>query len=139
MVDPTAVGSDISRLVQSSPEGRILGSELAVLLKRGYPDFRPENFACRNLRGFIRKFAKEFTENLTNESTKAELGKVLNLESWWTHFFVAARRLNVESLWSAYRRRRLHAEFEQQLKTLGVPLPLSSSPLPVSVPVAVPP
>jgi hypothetical protein len=237
MVDSTAIGADISRLVQSSPQGRILGSELAVLLKRGHPDFRPESFGCRNLRDFIRKYArevfettrqgtdvvyssvvmpamsaeatrkqefrtissprppvrrltiptsvwktftspngfyrvfanresgdfrvlrtqedslgvpwvqiqpcppavhlqiaKEFTENLSNETTKAELGKVLGLDSWWTHFFVAARRFNVESLWSSFRRRRLHTEFEQQLKTLGVPLPFAVSPTPTSTP-----
>jgi hypothetical protein len=77
------------------------------------------------------QIAKEFTDNLANETMKAELSKVLSLDSWWTHFFFAARRLNLESLWSSYRRRRLHAELEQQLKSLGVPLPLSTPPTPI--------
>jgi hypothetical protein len=227
MVDPNVVGGDISRLVKTSPEGKILGSALAVLLKRGYPDFRPESFGCRNLRDFIRRYAKEvfetsrqgtdvvytsaamptlsleairsrefdaisspptpsrkwaiptavwktftspnafyrayvnrdngdfrvvrkveaepgvpwlqiqpcssaahlqiareFTDDLGNELAKVELEKVLSLESWWTHYFFATRRFGVESLWSAYRRRRLHEEFEKQLRSLCVPLPL---------------
>jgi hypothetical protein len=233
MVDPIAIGADISRLVKSSPDGKILGSALAVLLKRGYPDFRPEAFGCRNLRDFIRKYAKEvfettrrgtdvvysaavmpamsleaarsqefrtissapnptrrlsiptsvwktftspnafyrifanretgdfrvlrnfeqaplapwvqvqscsaavhlqiareFTDDLPDDATKAELGKILALESWWTYFFVATRQFKVESLWSSYRRRRLHTEFEQQLKSLGVPLPLLAPAVP---------
>jgi hypothetical protein len=80
------------------------------------------------------QIAKEFTDNLTNEATKAELSKVLGLDSWWTHFFFATRRLNIESLWSSYRRRRLHAEFVQQLNSLAVPLPLSDSPIATPAP-----
>jgi len=229
MVDPKAIGIDISRFVQSSPNGQILGSSLAVLVKRVYPDFRAETFGCKNLRDFIRRYArdvfetarrgtdvvysaavlpavspeatrsqelrvisatptrswqpaistpvwktftspnafyrafanresgefrvlrwneeapgepwvqvqpcsatahlqiaKDFVENLSDEAVKAELAKVLGLDSWWTHFFVATRRFGVEPLWSAFRRRRLHLEFLEQLKSLGVPLPLTS-------------
>jgi len=231
MIDPNAVGEDVSRLVLSSPNGQILGSALAVLLQRVHPDFRPEMFGCRNLRDFIRKYAtgvfekanrgsdvvyssaqfqaisgdaprlqdsaaiysnpptvrrltistpvwktfaspnafyrifvsresgdfrvlkrtedplsdpwvqvqscspgvhlqiaKEFVENLSSEVAKIELSKTLAMSSWWSHFFVATRTFGVERLWSAFRRRRLHNEFERQLNALGVPLPLSVQP-----------
>jgi hypothetical protein len=229
MLDANAIGADIARLVQSSPNHRILGSSLAVLLKRVHPAFRPEDFGCRNLREFVRtnvkqvfeharqgtdilysasllpamgetansqgelqkmssaptisrrlfvttavwksfvspnafyrifanretgefrvlkrheespdtpwllvppcspeihlRIAREFVENLPDETTKTELTKILGLDSWWNHFFLSARARGVDRQWSAYRRRRLHDEFEQQLKSLGVPLPSSS-------------
>lgn len=227
-MDASEIGTEISRLVQTSPNGQILGSALAVLVKRFHPDFRAEDFGCRNLRDFIRMYSKgvfeiakrgtdvlysasllpamsegstraqefrdmhavpahpprpilptqawktftspnefyrlfanrasgefrvlrrgdpplsepwvlvqsclpsvhlqiarDFTENLSDEVAKIELAKVLGLESWWTHFFLAARRFGLEREWSAFRRRKLHAELDQQLKSLGVPLPVS--------------
>jgi len=228
MLDATVIGTDISRLVQNSPNQKLPGSALAVLLKRGYPDFRPEDFGCRNLREFIGKYAKEvfedgrnggdirysaallpaigevpsrqqefraissvptvsrrlsvetavwktfvsptapyriyanresgefrvmhaqepapigawiqvpscppethvqiakeFVDGLADESAKNQLTKILGLDSWWSHFFFSARNFGVERQWSAFRRRRLHAELEQALKSLGVPLPFS--------------
>jgi OST-HTH/LOTUS domain len=234
MIDPSTIATDLSRLVQSSPNSQILGSALAVLIKRVHPDFQSETFGCRNLRDFIRRYAKdifeaarrggdivystalmpatsvdstrvqefrrisavpapvrqltistpvwktfaspnafyrifanretgefrtlrriddplddpwvqvqscspashlqiarEFVENLADESTKSELSKILGLESWWGHFFVATRGFGIERLWSGFRRRKLHVEFEQQLKSLGVPAPFSIAPAPI--------
>jgi hypothetical protein len=62
MIDPNAIGEDVARLVTSSPNGQILGSALAVLLTRVHPDFRPEVFGCRNLRDFIRRYARSVFE-----------------------------------------------------------------------------
>jgi hypothetical protein len=235
MADATVIGADISRLVQNSPNHKLPGSALAVLLKRGYPDFRPEDFGCRNLRDFIRTYAKEvfedgknggdirysvallptlgeassrqqefraissapvvprrltvdtpvwktfvsptapyriygnretgefrvvhsqvpapggawiqvppcppethvqiakeFVEGLADESAKNQLTKILGLDSWWNHFFFSARNFGVERQWSAFRRRRLHAELEQALHSAGVPLPFSNPPSPVT-------
>jgi len=239
MADPTVIGADISRLVQNSPNHKLPGSALAVLLKRGYPDFRPEDFGCRNLREFIRTYAKEvfedgknggdirysvpsigettsrqdefrtisslpsvsrklfvetavwktfvsptapyriyanresagefrvmhahesapagawivvpacppethvqiakeFIEGLADESIKDQLTKILGLDCWWNHFYFSAKNFGVERQWSAFRRRRLHAEFEKALKSLGIPLPLAHQPIPLILPVAAP-
>lgn len=235
MLDANAIGADLSRLVQSSPNRTILGSSLAVLLRRVHPAFRPEDFGCRNLRDFVRRYvkevfenakrgtdieycaallptmgetsnsqqelqkmssrpvlgrrlfitaavwktfvtpksfyrafanretsefrvlqrheetpaapwvsvpscspeahvriAREFVENLPDETAKTELTKILGLDTWWYHFFLSARNFGVERQWSAYRRRRLHDEFEQHLKSLGVPLPSSVPPAPAA-------
>ena len=229
MQDAMVIGADISRLVQNSPNNKLPGSALAVLLKRGYPDFRPEDFGSRNLREFIRKYAKEvfedgknggdiryavtllpsmgeassrqqefraissipaiprrltvdtpvwktfasptapyriyanretgefrvlhaqqpapegawvqvlscppethiqiakeFIDGLSDDSAKNQLTKILGLDSWWNHFFFSARNFGVERQWSAFRRRRLHAELERGLRSLGIPLPFSS-------------
>ena len=61
-MDTTVIGADIARLIQNSPSRNLPGSALAVLLKQGYPDFRAESFGCRNLREFIRKYAKDVIE-----------------------------------------------------------------------------
>lgn len=224
MLDATVVAADISRLVQNSPHQRVLGSELAVLLKRGYPDFKPVEFGCRNLRDFVRRYAKtvfeegkkgtdvlysaaslpalsevssrqqefnsissppyrarpmlpekgvwktfvspnalyrlyanresgemrvltpgvaalsdpwvivppcpaqthlkiarEFLDGMTDEAAKTQLTKILDLDSWWDHFFFSARNFGVERQWSAFRRRRLHDEFQAVLRQLGIP------------------
>jgi hypothetical protein len=236
VLDVTVVAADIARLVQNSPNQKLLGSSLAVLLKRGYPDFRPEDFGCRNLREFIRRYAKEifeegkkgtdvlysaallpaigdasnrqqeftkiasvpqftrrqnidtavwktfvspgapyriyansdtgelrvvpthhtapvgmwiivpscppethveiakeFVEGLADEAIKTQLTKILGLSTWWEHFFFSARNFGVERQWSAFRRRRLHSEFEKELKRLNIPL---SAPPPVPSAVA---
>jgi len=231
MLDATVIAADLSRLVQNSPQQKILGSALAVLLKRGYPDFRPEDYGCRNLREFVRRYvrevfeggrkgsdvlysaallptmaeeparaqeftkiseapsfirrshvdpavwktfaspnapyriyanretgelrvlqaqriapegpwvqvsscpaethlqiAKEFLSGLADEPAKAQLTKILDLDSWWDHFFFSARNFGVEKQWSAFRRRRLRDELVKQLQTLGVPLTASVRP-----------
>jgi hypothetical protein len=237
MLDATVVAADLSRLVQNSPQQKILGSSLAVLLKRGYPDFRPEDFGSRNLREFIHRYAKEifesgkrgsdvvytsallpamteastrqqeltgmsaapavsrrvaidssvwktfasptapyriyanretgelrvlhvhqsspegpwvpvpscpapkhlqiareFIEGLSDEPAKTQLTKILDLDSWWNHFFFSARNFGVERQWSAFRRRRLQDEFVQQLQSLGVPVGGSLRPVVATVP-----
>lgn len=225
MVDADAIAAVVYRLVESSPKQQVLGSALAVLLKRAYPDFKPEDFGCRNLRDFVRAYAKEvyeldrsgtdivysisripapqdatqtrrellelryvkhsslsqlnrrvwktfvspsapfnifadrnqgilevlpagqaprsedwtkippsppevheqiareFINTLPDGDAKSQLTKVLGLDqAWWEHFFVSARNLGLEKQWSAYRRKRLHDEFEKTLEKLGITL-----------------
>jgi hypothetical protein len=226
MLDTSVISADIARLVQNSPQHKVLGSELAVLLKRGYPSFRAEDFGCRNLRDFVRRYvknvfedgkrgtdvmysaavlpavsdassrqqefttiseppsavgarqvqpdkaiwktfvspnapyklyankstgelkvlsvaqappgefwvsvppcaaethekiAKEFLDGLGDEAAKVQLTKILGLNSWWEHFFFSARNFGVERQWSAFRRRRLHEEFQGTLDRLSIP------------------
>jgi hypothetical protein len=85
MSDATAVGADIARLVQTSPNRTVLGSLLAVLLQRVHPAFRPEDFGCRNLREFIRRHVKEVfetarrgTDVLYSASLLPTMGEVSN-------------------------------------------------------------
>lgn len=228
MADADTISSILYRLIEGSPSHHVLGSSLAVLLKRAYPDFRPEDFGSRNLREFIRAYAKEvyevgrsggdvvyslsrlpierdsanasrefmeiptvsqptkyqldrrvwktfvspsgtfviwgnrnrgvlqvlpathgsphtspgddwvkippcpaeiheqiareFMATLPEGDAKSQLETVLGLNtSWWEHFFVSARNLGLEKQWSAFRRRRLHDEFEKILRSLNIP------------------
>jgi hypothetical protein len=63
MVTPEEVASNISSLIESSRDHKITGVELSVLIRHKFPDFSPDRYPeCRNLRGFIRRFAPTITE-----------------------------------------------------------------------------
>jgi hypothetical protein len=62
MVTSEEVASNISSLIESSRNQKITGVELSVLVRHKFPDFLPDRHGCRNLRGFIQRFAPAITE-----------------------------------------------------------------------------
>lgn len=62
MTEATAVANFLLRQLNQVDPRPLKGSELSVLARTVYPEFRPESFNCRTLREFIRKFVPEAVE-----------------------------------------------------------------------------
>jgi hypothetical protein len=56
VAEKNEISSYIVRVVASSPRP-LTGHELSILVKTSFPNFSVEQFGCRNLREFIRKYA----------------------------------------------------------------------------------
>ncbi len=79
MQEIDAIAEQVSILVYNSPHHSIIGSALAPLVKRAFPEFDPVQFGCLNLRDFLRRYVKDVFES--GRSGSDVLYSVLRLPS----------------------------------------------------------
>jgi hypothetical protein len=62
MEDANVVARELVSLVQASPGSTSAGVQLATLVRHRFPDFKPVEYSCRNLRHFIAQYAPQIKE-----------------------------------------------------------------------------
>lgn len=68
------------------------------------------------------QIAKDFISNLENESHRQLLTQILGIPRWWIPFFINAKNVGLAREWISFRRKRIILEFQESLKSHGIPL-----------------